>query len=268
MEPQAGELQHGFVEAGKDKMRSHIALMSTAELALIAALSGIGTYAFVNSDTYSVVREFGAVHNYAVIYYVPAILWGLLFTFGVFNISFRGKGNGFFAWVVTLLSLPSLLSYDTINLLGIFGSEFQLSTDIIVNSLGILLGIFGSAFQFSTNIGFSGMLALGVLIITGYVVLNYLHLFKQARHNLTVRGASSTDIKSVVVNSHLMLLLSIVAALAATIFVAFLSRNLELLVLNYIRKMPWNVVCIGLFCIMLLAFYLYWLGARRRTKNQ
>ena len=85
---------------------------------------------------------------------------------------------------------------------------------------------------------------------------------------MTSRKANPADIQNVTIYSYLALLLSIIAALAATIVVAFLSRNLELLVLDYIRSIPWNVVFIGLFCIMLLAFYLYWLGAKRRTKNQ
>ncbi len=95
-----------------------------------------------------------------------------------------------------------------------------------------------------------------------------MHLFKQVQRNLTERGASPADIKSVTFNSYLVLIFTIAVALVATIAIAFLSRNLELLVLDYIRDMPWNVVFIGIGCVLLLVVYLYWLGARRRPKDQ
>jgi hypothetical protein len=38
--------------------------------------------------------------------------------------------------------------------------------------------------------------------------------------------------------------------------------------LEVVKKMPWNTVLIGLFCFLLLAFYLYWLGARRKKGEQ
>jgi hypothetical protein len=245
MEPRPGELQHRFVEAGKDKMRARITIVSIAELTLIAALSGSGTYAFINSSIYSWVKNFGEAINLPLSY-IPIVLWGLLSLYGVFNITLRGQGSGGFVFLVTLLSLPSILSHNILNWLGISGLEFTLST----------------------SLGFYEVLVLGVLIITGYVVLNRMHLFKQARRNLTARGANPVDIESVTFNSYLVLILAIVAALVATIAIAFLSRNLELLVLDYIRDMPWNVVFIGIGCVLLLAVYLYWLGARRRSKNQ
>lgn len=164
----------------------------------------------------------------------------------MFNITIRGQGSGGFIFFVFLLSLPSILSHNILNWLGISGLGFTLST----------------------SLGFYEMLSLGVLIITGYTVLNRMHLLKQAQRNLTERGANPVDIESVTFNSYLVLILAIVAALITTIAIAFLSHNLELLVLDYIRDMPWNVVFIGIGCVLLLAVYLYWLGARRRPKGQ
>jgi len=226
-------------------MRSRITVFGITELVLITALSGIGTYAFMNSSVYSWVRNFGEVLNLPLSY-VPIVIWGLLSLYGVFNITLRRQGSGGFVFFVTLLSLPSILSHNTLNWLGMSGSEFTLST----------------------SLSFYEMLALGVLIITGYVVLNCMHLFRQARRNLTGRGANPADIESVTLSSYLVLFLAIAAALVVTIAIAFLSRNLELLVLDRIRAMPWNVVFIGIGCVLLLAVYLYWLGARRRTKDQ
>ena len=227
-------------------MKPFSAIMSAAELALIAALGGIGAYAFLSSSVYDAVRKYGESHNFAFMLYLPLIIWGLLSVFGMLNIILRNRGSGSFIRLVVIFAAPSLLGHNTVNWPGIFGWNFQLTT----------------------SLGFSGMLALGVLIITGYVVLDYLRVFKQSQRNLVARQATPADIESVAGFSYLSLLMAVLSALAATALVAFFSRNLELLVLDYIRKMPWNVVFIGLFCFMLLAFYLYWLGARRRTKEQ
>ncbi len=226
-------------------MRSRLTMVGIAELALIAALSGSGTYAFISSSIYVWVKGFGEAINLPVSS-IPIILWGLLSLYGVFNITIRGQGSGGFIFFVFLLSLPSILSHNILNWLGISGLGFTLST----------------------SLSFYEMLAPGVFIITGYIILDRMHLFRQARHNLTTRGANPVDIESVTFNSYLVLVLAIVAALVVTTAIAFLSRNLELLVLDSIRIMPWNVVFIGIGCVLLLAAYLYWLGARRRTKDQ
>ncbi|MCL0060548.1 hypothetical protein M1O18_05120 [Dehalococcoidia bacterium] len=248
-------------------MRSHITVISIVELMLIAALSGSGTYAFINSGIYSWVKEFGEAVNLPI-YYIPIILWGLLSVVGVFNITFRGGPSDEFVQWVALLSLPSLLSYNTVDWLGIFAwvvTSLPLPPTLSYNIVN-WLGILGSGFN--TGPGFYEMLGLGVLIITGYVVLNHLHIIKQARHNLANRGANPVDMESVTFYSYLVLILAIVGALVTAAAIAFLSRNLELLMLDHIRDMPWNVVFIGLSCILLLAGYLYWLGAQRRPKDQ
>jgi len=112
-----------------------------------------------------------------------------------------------------------------------------------------------------------------IVIATFHIEPQYFELARHCRgrihteHNLTTRGANPVDIESVTFNSYLVLVLAIVAALVVTTAITFLSRNLELLVLDYIRDMPWNVVFIGIGCVLLLAVYLYWLGARRKTKD-
>ena len=215
-------------------------MIGVTELALIAALSGSGTYAFVNSNVYDLVNGFAAAINLPI----PIILWGLLFLFGAFNITIRGQGSGGFIFFVTLLSLPSILSHNILNWLSIAGLEFTLSTGLSLYEV----------------------LALGVFIITGYVVLNRMHLFRHAQRSMIARGTEPVEIESVTFNSYLVLVVAIIAALVVTLTIAFLSRNLELMVLDYIREIPWNVVFIGIGCTLLLAGYLYWFGARRRIK--
>lgn len=226
-------------------MRPRLTIVGVTELALIAALSGSGTYAFINSGIYVDIKGFVEAINLPVSY-VPILLWGFPSLYGVFNITSRGQSSGGFIFFVFLLSLPSILSHNILNWFSIAGAEFALST----------------------SLGFYEVLALGIFIITGYVVLNRMHLFKQARRKLIEREANPIDVESVTFNSYLVLVLAIIVALVVTVAIAFLSRNLELLVLDHIREIPWNVVFIGVGCVLLLAGYLYWLGARRRTKDQ
>jgi ABC-type antimicrobial peptide transport system permease subunit len=49
--------------------------------------------------------------------------------------------------------------------------------------------------------------------------------------------------------------------------VGFLSFSLEKLAQGAVNALPWNTVFIVLFCFLLIAFYIYWLAARRREKE-
>jgi hypothetical protein len=47
-------------------MRTNAAIIRAAEMALIAALAGIGAYAFLASGVYGAVRDFGVAPGVAV----------------------------------------------------------------------------------------------------------------------------------------------------------------------------------------------------------
>ncbi len=226
-------------------MITYAAIISAAELVLIATLGGASAYAFNASSAYDAIRQYGELHNMSLLAYMPLIIWGVITAFGVLNIVLRNRGSGSFIWLVTIFTLPSLLGQNTVDWSGIMGLNFTLTT----------------------SLGFGGMMATGIFIITGYVILDYCRAFKEAEHSMTARQATAADIESISGFSYLALLGTVAIALAATALVAFLARNLELLTLDLMRKIPWNVVFIGLFCFLLLAFYLYWLGARRRDKT-
>jgi hypothetical protein len=245
MEPPAGELLRRFIEAGEKRMKLHAAITSLAELALIAAMGAIGAYAFLASSIYDAVSAYGTTHAIGFLPYLPVIIWGFITAFGVLNIVLFKRGSGIFAWIVAIFSLPSLLAHNTVNWPGIIGSDFKLTT----------------------SLGFNSMLTLGVLIITGYVILNYLRFFKASQHSMEARHTDPADVESINAFSNLSLFITVCAAVAATALVAFLARGLETLVLGAVKAMPWNIVFIGLVCILALAFYLYWLSARRREET-
>lgn len=225
-------------------MKLHAAITSAAELALIAAMGAIGAYAFLASSAYEAVSDYGQAHSLGFIPYLPLIIWGLITGFGVLNIVLFNRGGGVFTWIVAIFCLPSLLAHNTTDWEGIMGINFKLTT----------------------TLGFNSMLTLGVLVITGYIILNYLRTFKETERKMTDKHASPEDIESISGFSNLALFITVCGAVAATALVAFLARGLETLMLGAVRAMPWNVVFIGLFCFLVLAFYLYWLSARRRDK--
>lgn len=227
-------------------MRPSTAIIRSAEMALIAALGGIGAYAFLASSAYDTVRNFGDAHKIGFIPYLPLIIWGIITAFGILNIVFANRGSGSFIWLVMIFSLPSLLANNTVDWPEIFGWNFKLTT----------------------SLGFNSMLALGVLTIAGYVILDYLRFFRQAGLSMTTRQVSPADIENVTNFSNQSLFLAVLSALAATALVAFLARGLEKLALDFMQRLPWNIVFIGLGCLLLIAFYLYWLFARRRNKGE
>jgi hypothetical protein len=227
-------------------MRLNAAVARMTELLLIAAMGGIGAYAFLASSAYDAVTHYGAAHHLGFMPYLPIIIWLFITGFGVVNIVVFNRGSGSFTWLALIFSLPSLLAHNTVDWAGMAGLKLNLST----------------------SLGFNSMLALGVLTMTGYVILNYLRFFKESEHSMIARQADQNDIESINGFSNLSLLIAVTGALAATALVAFLARGLENLAIEAVKNMPWNTVFIGLFCFLLLAFYLYWLGARRKSKGE
>ncbi len=226
-------------------MRLHAAIASMTELVLIALMGGIGAYAFLASSAYENVKNYGELHNLGFMPYLPLIIWGFTTGFGILNIILLNRGSGIFTWLAAIFCLPSLLAHNTVDWPGVFGWDLKLTT----------------------SLGFNSMLALGVLLITGYVILNYLRFFKESERSMMARQATPGDIENVNGFSNLSLFMAVCGALAAAALIALLARGLEAMVIGVVRQMPWNTVFIGLFCLLLLAFYLYWLSARRRENK-
>jgi hypothetical protein len=226
-------------------MKTKSVVISILGVALIAAMSAAGTYSFVSSGVYlQIERVIGSSYP-PLTNYVPAVIWGLLSVLGVFRIIFKGSSGGGFAWLVTLLSLPSLLSFNSVNPLGIFGLEFT----------------------FQTQLSFYEALGIGILIMVGYIVLNCMSIFQQVRRNFTRRGVVSKDIEASDHQSHNLLLLVIVGVMLAVAVVALFSSGGKMVIFSYVAGLPWNIILVGLSCTLILAAYLYWLGSRRHQDS-
>jgi len=213
------------------------------EWILISLLSLCGSFSFTNSNLYVWIQSSISSHIPEIIPYLPEIIWGILFLFGLQSIILRNKGGGSFTWLVIVVSLPSILSFDTINIFKVFGLDLKAMS----------------------KINFYGLLGIGVSIVIGYVLLNHLCLFKQNRLSLIKRRADPGDIDKVNTHSYLLLLISIAVTLFLGILVALVSHSLELLILPLLNRLSWNAALIGLGCILILAVFIYWLGSQRQS---
>lgn len=225
-------------------MSARISMVGITELALIAALSSAGAYAFLSSNIYVEIERLMHAADRPVAY-VPLILLGVPFLYGVLSITIRGRSSGGFIFLVFLLSLPAVLSYNIVDWPGIVGIELTLST----------------------SLGFYAVLALGVFMITGYVLLNRMHVFRHTQRNLAARGADPVETEAVTFNTYLVSILAILVVLVVAAAIAFMSRSLALLTIDHVREIPWHVILIGIGCVLVLAGYLRWLGIHRRTKE-
>lgn len=224
-------------------MKPYKVIIIGVELVLIAVISGAGAYAFLSSGIYGALRDYGIMHNIGFIPYLHLIIWGILTAFGIVRVVLNNKGSGSFAVLNAMFSLPSLLAYNTINWPGILHIDYK----------------------FTSSMGFGAVLATGVLIITGYIALNYLRLFRKNEESMAARRVNREHIEAVYSLSGVTLLVTLCSAVAAAIITGLLAFYLESLTLDYLRKIPWNVVFTGAFCFLLIAFYIYWFFARRRT---
>ena len=223
-------------------MRYQTGLMRLGEVLLLLIISVIGTYALVESSLYTLLNDLVARSAPSVSGYLPLIIGGALFVYGTLYCFLHGKGYGFIIAIAGILMAPSLLSYNTINWLGIFGLDAIPTTDI----------------------GLFPMLSLGIALMVCYVCLNYLVTFRQEQRTMTERNVDTGDVIVAARNRYLTLAITLAAAILVTGIIAFFAHTLGILAVNPISYVPWNVVFIGLGCVFVLAFFLYWLIARRR----
>jgi hypothetical protein len=85
-------------------MRINILGLKSIEIILVGIMSLCGTFTFVSS------------HLFPIAFYVALIIWGALFTTGVLMVVLVSKKSGIFTWLVILLTLPAILSFDSLDL--------------------------------------------------------------------------------------------------------------------------------------------------------
>jgi hypothetical protein len=211
-----------------------------AEISLIGIMSLCGTFALTSSKIYQSLHEL--FYLYPVAPYVSLIIWVLLLILGILIIILRGKSSGVFTGLVIFISLPSMLSFNSIDLARLFHLE----------SIGA---------AFSTTLNFFETLIIGLVIIICYLSLNFMNILKKSRSSLIKQGATPSDIDSIYSKSHLVLLEVMGIVLIITVIIAAFAQGIELLLSSVIQ---WNLVLLGLGCTLLIVVYIYWIVSRRK----
>jgi hypothetical protein len=212
------------------------------EILLCGIMSLCGLLAFTSSNAYSSILKLLTSHP-TLSSWLPLIVFGIIFIFGFLSVTLRSKGGGRLTWIVILFSLPSILSFNSIDILKVIGLNLTIASKLT----------------------FFQLLGLCVLIITCYLLISFMSVLKHSRRSLEKRGSSFADINHVNSQSHPVLMLAVASALVAAAIIALIAWGLESLTFDYLSYVPWTVISIGLGCILILAIYLYWLGSRRNS---
>lgn len=216
-----------------------ILIINIAEWVLIAIIGLCGTLAFASSGVYSLLHSYLISHYPEIGRYFIAIIWCFLAMVGIFSVSFQRKGGGRFTWFALIFTLPSILAFNKLDIPGVLGLKLELTT----------------------GLAFWQVMALAVIILTAYLLLNFMRELKLFRLDLIKKGVDFADIKNVSVKSHQLLLLVLLCALILTALISLIAVNLESWLLPYFSHLTWNIIFIGIGCLLILAIYIYWLGA-------
>jgi hypothetical protein len=118
---------------------------------------------------------------------------------------------------------------------------------------------------FKTYLNFFGILALGIIIISCYLLLNFILILNKSYAALIKRGANSSEADKLFSKSYLILLLFIGIAIMVAMLILGLTKGIELLSTPMIKALSPNIILAGLVCTILIALYLYWLVSSRKS---
>jgi hypothetical protein len=217
-------------------------LVDFTEWALIGLMGLCAVLAFSHSNAGVWLQELIANKYPEFGLMFPWVLWLLLFIAGTLLVSLAGS-SGRYCWLVIIFSLPSLLGFDSIKILKIVHVDLPLTTTLT----------------------FVQALVMGIVIMTGYILLNRFCFFRQERNSFKKRRAGKEDIETAYWGNYLWVWCVIGVSILIVAVVAFLSMGLSSVLLSPLSKIPWNIITAGIICILVLAFYLYWLGLRRNS---
>ena len=220
-------------------------IFQTAEAALIAIMSLCGTVALRASYLFTSFQGFISVRVPGIVPYTALIIGAVLFIIGTFLIMVKNRGRGFFAALVVLVTLPSLLSFDSLDLFR-------------------LLKLDSVRAQFTTKFNSIEMMALGAVIIACYLLTNFMSLLRKSRNDLAAQGADVTGTDSVYFKSHLGLLAITAIALMIAVLITGLAWGIELAARSELIHLPWGLFVVGLVCVLLITSSVYWIVSRRK----
>jgi len=167
-------------------------------------------------------------------------------------------GPELFSVLATLISLPAILQHSTVDW-WVFKSAPSLYEVMGGGLLQTRLYTF-----ITPEFTFPFALGLGLLLVTGYLALSYLHSLQKDYRTLAAGQAEIAEVNEVTNRSFIPVVRALIASTALAVVVAILLWLAQTVVTNYLTEISWNIIFIGLAAILVLAGYIYWLGVRRR----
>jgi hypothetical protein len=215
------------------------------EILALALLSLCGVVAFSNSGIYSGVISLGNRYLPAITTYHSLIIFLLLFCPGLFFVVLKNKEAGVLASVVFVINLPVFFSFNNIDLLKIFGSTTQITTQI----------------------PFFQMLSIGALIISLYLLLNLINEMKLVIQKIKFQQTTLSDINIVFQHQLLLAIILTGGALLISLIITGVARGFEYLFSKYSWVLSWWIVPVTILFVLVLGIYLYWITTRKNAQS-
>jgi hypothetical protein len=215
-------------------------LITVTQFCAVMVLSLCGTLSLLNSGLYASLEK--GLHNWLGSYLAWLIL-GLMLALGGFLVLFKNKGGGILAVIAAVLSLPSILSFNSLDLLKIVNGTSHITT----------------------HLTFTQVMATGCLIISSYFLLDLTRQVKANESRFKARGASAPDLAAVSLHQLLISIILAGSALLASLIMLAISRGFEALFSKTVLPVSWWIVPAALFCIFVLGIYLFWIATRKNA---
>jgi hypothetical protein len=223
-------------------MKINSFIIGLIELAVIGLMSALAALAFNSSGAAGLLEDFLKNHQPSLIHYIPVILFALAALVGILSVSLAGQAGGAFTWLVILFCLPSFLSFNSFDIPQVFGLDFNIIS----------------------RLSFYQALGIGVVILTGYILLHFLSVLKRLRRQALQRGSPPDDIDLVHTRSHYILFTVVSAALIVGSLIVLVSYGIESVTLPFLEHISGKAAFIGLGCVIVIGLYVYCLAARRK----
>ena len=163
-------------------------------------------------------------------------------------------GPELFSILATLISLPAILLHSTVD-------WWALKSVYSVRE-GYRLMIGHTAITPEST--FFLALGLGLLLVTGYLALSYLHSLQKGYRTLAAGQAEIDEVNEVTNRSFIPVVRALIASAALAAVVGFLLWVAWMAATDYLADISLNIIFIGLAAVLVLAGYIYWLGVRRK----
>jgi hypothetical protein len=211
------------------------------ELFCLVILDLCGVVAFSNSGIYgSLAKELSKIIPSI---YLSSFIFLVLLALGVFFVIFRNKGSAGLVVIVGLLCLPSIFSYNNLDLFKIFGASTHITTRLTLLQ----------------------MISIGSLVVCAYFLLDLLQQLKLTVLRFKDNQAPPADIQDVLSHQHLLAIILTGAALLFSLIITAVARGFEYLLSLTTWPLSWWIVPVALFCITVLGIYLYWVTTRQNS---